>query len=109
MRNIEIFTEKLKLTEYKYSFLNGFITKISATNNPPVPGNLNYFNFISDRLIHHYSKHGNEQPSMISVSEFMKSLNRNQLCVKLVVQIDNYTELEYPLIVIYTSMTTVLI
>ena len=33
---------------------------------------------------------------MISVSEFMKSLNRNQLCIKIVVQIDDYTELEYP-------------
>ena len=95
MRNIEIFTEKLKLTEYKYSFLNGFNTKISATNNPSVPGNLNYFNFNSVRLIHHYSKHCNEQPPMISVSEFMKSLNRNQLCIKIVVQIDDYTELEY--------------
>ena len=107
MRNIEIFTENLKLTEYKYSFLNGFITKILAANNPSEPGNLNYFNFISDRLVHHYSKHGTEQPHMISVSEFMKSLNRNQLCVKIVVQIDDYTEFEYSLIVIYT--TTVLI
>ena len=26
----------------------------------------------------------------------MKSLNRNQLCLKIVVQIDDYTELEYP-------------
>ena len=26
----------------------------------------------------------------------MKSLNRNQLCLKIVVQIDNYSELEYP-------------
>ena len=33
---------------------------------------------------------------MLSVSEFMKSLNRNQLCIKIVVQIDNYIELEYP-------------
>ena len=94
MRNIEIFTEKLKLTEYKFYFCNCFITKISTTNNPSVPGNLNYFNFISDRLIHHYSNHGNEQPPMISVSEFMKSLNRIQLCIKIVVQIEDYTELD---------------
>ena len=33
---------------------------------------------------------------MLSVSEFMKSLNRNQLCIKIVVQIDDYIELEYP-------------
>ena len=33
---------------------------------------------------------------MISVSEFMKSLNRNQLCIKIVVPIDDYTELKYP-------------
>ena len=33
---------------------------------------------------------------MLSVSEFMKSSNRNQLCIKIVVQIDDYSELEYP-------------
>ena len=33
---------------------------------------------------------------MLSVSEFMKSLNRNQLCIKIIVQIDDYVELEYP-------------
>ena len=33
---------------------------------------------------------------MLSVSEFMKSLNRIQLCIKMVVQIDDYIELEYP-------------
>ena len=33
---------------------------------------------------------------MLSVSEFMKSLNRSQLCIKIVVQIDDYIELEYP-------------
>ena len=33
---------------------------------------------------------------MISVSEFMKSLKRNQLCIKIVDQIDDYIELEYP-------------
>ena len=33
---------------------------------------------------------------MISVSEFMKSLNRNQLGIKIIVQIDDYIELEYP-------------
>ena len=33
---------------------------------------------------------------MLSVSEFMKSLKRNQLCIKIVVQIDDYIELENP-------------
>ena len=33
---------------------------------------------------------------MPTVSEFMKSLNRNQLCIKIVVQLDDYIELEYP-------------
>ena len=33
---------------------------------------------------------------MPSVSEFMRSLNRNQLCIKIIVQIDDYIELEYP-------------
>ena len=33
---------------------------------------------------------------MLSVSEFMKSLNRNHLCIKIVVQIDDYIKLEYP-------------
>ena len=33
---------------------------------------------------------------MLSVSEFMISLKRNQLCIKIVVQIDDYIELEYP-------------
>ena len=33
---------------------------------------------------------------MLSVSEFMKSLNRNQFCIKINVQIDDYIELEYP-------------
>ena len=33
---------------------------------------------------------------MLSVSEFMHSLNRNQHCIKIVVQIDDYIELEYP-------------
>ena len=32
---------------------------------------------------------------MLSVSEFMKSLNRNQLCIKIVVQRYDYIELEY--------------
>ena len=32
---------------------------------------------------------------MVSVSEFMKSLNRSQFCIKIVGQIDNFIELEY--------------
>ena len=33
---------------------------------------------------------------MLSVSEFMQSLNKNQLFIKIVVQIDDFIELEYP-------------
>ena len=33
---------------------------------------------------------------MLSVSEFMQSLNKNQLFINIVVQIDDYIELEYP-------------
>ena len=33
---------------------------------------------------------------MLSVSEFMQSLKTNQLFIKIVVQIDDYIELEYP-------------
>ena len=33
---------------------------------------------------------------MLSVSEFMQSLNKNQLFIKIVIQIDDYIELEYP-------------
>ena len=95
MRNLEKFIEKLKLTEYLF-FNQLFSNKTSTKNDSTVPGNLNFFNFNSDRLIHHHSKHYNEQPPMLSVSEFMKSLNRNQLCIKIVVQIDDYIELEYP-------------
>ena len=76
---------------YKLFYQHNFLQ-----NDSTVPGNLNYFNFISERLIHHYSNHCNEQPPMLLVSEFVQSLNRNQLCIKIVVQIDVYIELEYP-------------
>ena len=33
---------------------------------------------------------------MLSVSEFMQSLNKNQLFIKIIVQIEDYIELEYP-------------
>ena len=33
---------------------------------------------------------------MLSVSDFMQSLNRNQHFIKVVVQIDDYIEREYP-------------
>ena len=33
---------------------------------------------------------------MLSVSDFMQSLNRNQHFIKIVVQIDDYIEREYP-------------
>ena len=95
MRNLEIFITKLKQQNI-YSSINCFINKISAKNDSTVPGNLNYFNLTSERINHHYSNPCNEQPLMLSVSEFMNSLNRNHLCIKIVVQIDDYIKLEYP-------------
>ena len=57
---------------------------------------MNYFNFFSERLIHHYSHHGDEKPPMLTVSEFMQSLNRNQLFIKIQVQRDNFVQLDFP-------------
>ena len=34
---------------------------------------------------------------MLAASEFMHSLNRNQLCIKIKVQRDNFTQLKFPL------------
>ena len=34
---------------------------------------------------------------MLAASEFMHSLNRNQLCIKIKVQRDNFTQLQFPL------------
>ena len=45
-------------------------------------GKLNYFNFISERLIHHYTYHCDEKPPMLAASEFMHSLNRNRFFYK---------------------------
>ena len=77
--------------------LNNFIHNIPSQNNPTVPGNLNYFNFISERLIHHYSHHCDENPPMLTVSEFMQSLNNNQLFIKIQVQRDNFINYKDPL------------
>ena len=33
---------------------------------------------------------------MLSVSEFLNSLNKNQLVIKISVQIDNFVEFDYP-------------
>ena len=33
---------------------------------------------------------------MLSVSEFLNSLNKNQLVIKISVQIDNFIEFDYP-------------
>ena len=57
---------------------------------------MNYFKFFSERLIQHYSHHGDEQPPMLTVSEFMQSLNRNQLFIKIQVQTDNFVQLDFP-------------
>ena len=56
---------------------------------------MKYFNFISERLIHHYNFHCNEIPPMLSVSEFMQSLNRNQLFIKITVQRDDFVNHDY--------------
>ena len=58
--------------------------------------NVNYFKFFSERLVHHYSHHGDEQPPMLTISEFMQSLNRNQLFIKIQVQRDNFVQLDFP-------------
>ena len=34
---------------------------------------------------------------MLAASEFMHSLNKNQLCIKIKVQRDNFTQLKFPL------------
>ena len=34
---------------------------------------------------------------MLAASEFMHSLNRNQLCIKIKVQRDNFAQLKFPL------------
>ena len=34
---------------------------------------------------------------MLATSEFMHSLNKNQLCIKIKVQRDNFTQLKFPL------------
>ena len=57
---------------------------------------MNYFNFFSERLIHNYSHHCDENPPMLSVSEFMQSLNNNQLFIKIQVQRDNFIQLDFP-------------
>ena len=63
---------------------------VSATS-----GNLKYFNFISKRLLHHYSHHCNEPQPMLSVTEFMQSLNKNQLCIKIIVQKHQFFDQNY--------------
>ena len=65
---------------------------LSTPNVPTKPINLNYFKFISERLLHH---HCNEPPPMLSVTEFMQSLNKNQLCIKIVVQKDEFIHQNY--------------
>ena len=57
---------------------------------------LNYLNFFSKRLYNHYSFHCNEIPPMLSVSEFMQSLNKNQLFIKITVQRDDFVNHDYP-------------
>ena len=57
---------------------------------------MKYFNFLSERPIHHYNHHCDEKPPMLTVSEFMKSLNRNQLFIKIQVQRDNFVQLNFP-------------
>ena len=53
-------------------------------------------NFFYQRLIHHYSHHSDEEPPMIKVSEFLKSLNTKQFCTKKIqVQRENFANIDY--------------
>ena len=76
----------------EYQHLSHFYQQHSST----ITGKLNYLNFISERLIHHYNYHCNETPPMLSVSEFLNSLNKNQLVIKIAIQTDEFTDIEYP-------------
>ena len=67
----------------------------STQNFSTTSGSLNYFNFISKRLLHHYSHHCNEPQPMLSVTEFMQSLNKNQLCIEIIVQKDEFVDQNY--------------
>ena len=57
---------------------------------------MKYSNFFSERLIHHNSHHCDEKPPMLTVSEFMQSLKRNQLFIEIQVQRDNFVQLNFP-------------
>ena len=87
--------DNILIIYHSFSFGKQFINNISSQNNPATPGNQSYFNFISERLVHHYSHHCNENPPMLSVSEFMQSLSKNQLFIKIQVQRDNFINYEY--------------
>ena len=47
-------------------------------------------------MIHHYNFHCNETPPMLSVSEFLNSLHKNQLVIKIAIQTNEFTDIEYP-------------
>ena len=89
--------QKRKIDEILHClFLLNNFTNIPSENNPAIPGNVYYFNFFSERLFHHYNHHCDEKPPMLTVSEFMQSLNRNQLFIKIQVQRDNFVQLDFP-------------
>ena len=80
-------------------FLRKFLShsyQLSIENNSTNQVKLNYLNFISERLLHHYSHHHNEIPPMLSVSEFLNLFSKNQLVIRISVQIDDFIELDYP-------------
>ena len=52
-------------------------------------------NFFYQRLIHHYSHHSDEEPPMIKASEFFKSLNTKQFCIKIQVQREDFAHIDY--------------
>ena len=47
-------------------------------------------------LNHHYRQHCYEPLPMLSVKDFMKSLDKNQFVFKIIVQTENFTNQTYP-------------
>ena len=76
-------------------FIN-LTTKQLNTQLPATSGKLKFFKFFYNLLDHHYSQHCYEPQPMLSVNEFMKSLNKNQFVLKIIVQTENFKNQEYP-------------
>ena len=65
-------------------------------NLPATSGKVNYFNFFYNVLNHHYSQHCYEPIPVLSVKEFMKSLDKNQFVLKMIVQKDTFINQKFP-------------